>query len=861
MAVGPQNDTTPPLALAPVYQWNGTSWNNTLTLPVPLGPNPFTGVLYPGQAMSVSCVSSTFCMAVGYSGNLATGFADEWNGSTWSSEPLAVPSGASSYSLFAVDCLSPTYCQAVGEADGPPLNEQWNGTAWSVVPSAASGVGWLYAVSCGDASDCMAVGYAPDGTLASEQWNGSEWTRVSIPNEATGSEAQSLTSVSCPSASSCVAVGWYSFQVTPTSGGEAPIVDSWNGSTWSADQLPISLVAGLDDTFNSVDCYSVGDCVAVGSSYAYNQSSPPVVLSSQNGSWSEVGNSPIDPNGGTDASLSSISCVTGWACVTAGTAAAQRGNDIYFASTSDTTPNVPIPTITSPPTGSVYTPGQVVTTSFSCSDGIGGPGLSSCVDSSGSNSPGSLDTSNVGPHTYSVTATSTDGQSSTASIDYTVAEPPTATINSPAAGGTYLLNQQVLTSFTCSEGAAGPGLSVCVDSNGSKGPDGLLDTSSVGAHSYEVGVLSQDGLWGQTSISYTVVTQLAPSVSISAPASGGIYSQNQVVPTSFTCAEGQGGPGISTCVDSSDSTSPGVLDTSSFGTHAYSVTATSSDGLASTQSLTYTVAAPPTATIASPASGGTYVLNQVVATSFVCGEGLDGPGVSQCLDSNNQASPGHLDTSSTGTHTYSVEAESGDGLSTQTPITYTVVAPNVAPAVTVNPISQTGYAGATLTFTASASGTPTPSVQWQVSTNKGTSWSNAAGATSTSLTTAALTTTESGWEVRAVFTNAAGTATTSAATITVLRDVAPKVTLQPTNKTVRAGSIASFMATASGTPTPTVQWEVSSNFGSTWSNVAGATSTTLSFIATAGQNGWKYRAVFKNGGGSVTTRAATLKVD
>jgi hypothetical protein len=128
----------------------------------------------------------------------------------------------------------------------------------------------------------------------------------------------------------------------------------------------------------------------------------------------------------------------------------------------------------------------------------------------------------------------------------------------------------------------------------------------------------------------------------------------------------------------------------------------------------------------------------------------------------------------------------------------------VAPTVTLNPVTQTGYAGTTLTFTANASGTLTPTVQWQVSTNKGVSWVNDAGATSTSLTTAPLTTTESGWEVRAVFTNAAGTATTSAATITVLKDVAPKMTLQPTNVTVKAGTTASFTATASGLPTPNV---------------------------------------------------------
>ncbi len=200
------------------------------------------------------------------------------------------------------------------------------------------------------------------------------------------------------------------------------------------------------------------------------------------------------------------------------------------------------------------------------------------------------------------------------------------------------------------------------------------------------------------------------------------------------------------------------------------------------------------------------------------------------------------------------------GTATSTAATLTVNSPT-PPTITTQPANQTVSAGQTATFTAAATGSPTPTVQWQVSTDGGGTFSNVSGATSTTLSfTTALS--QNGNQYRAVFTNSAGTATTTTATLTVNNSpTLPTITTQPANQTVTAGQTATFTAAATGSPTPTVQWQVSTDGGGTFSNVSGATSTTLSFTTTLSQNGNRYRAVFTNAAGTATTTAATLTVN
>jgi len=89
----------------------------------------------------------------------------------------------------------------------------------------------------------------------------------------------------------------------------------------------------------------------------------------------------------------------------------------------------------------------------------------------------------------------------------------------------------------------------------------------------------------------------------------------------------------------------------------------------------------------------------------------------------------------------------------------------------------------------------------------------------------------------------------------------PVITIapQPVSQTVCAGSSVTFSAAASSTSIPSVQWQVSTDGGSVWNDIPGATSTDLTFTANSSQNGHQYRAVFSSGSRATST-AATLTV-
>ena len=202
------------------------------------------------------------------------------------------------------------------------------------------------------------------------------------------------------------------------------------------------------------------------------------------------------------------------------------------------------------------------------------------------------------------------------------------------------------------------------------------------------------------------------------------------------------------------------------------------------------------------------------------------------------------------------------GTRVQVKDTITIILENascVPVSITTQPANANACAGSNTSFTVVAAGT-TPAYQWQLSTDGGTSWNNIPGATSATLNIASVTAAMNNYQYKVIVTNACPSTLTSAvATLTVTN--AAGISTQPANSIVCVNSAANFSVVASGSNL-TYQWQLSTNGGANWSDIAGATAAayTIASTTTAMHNNQYHVLVFSCGPVATISNAAVLTI-
>jgi 6-phosphogluconolactonase (cycloisomerase 2 family) len=238
------------------------------------------------------------------------------------------------------------------------------------------------------------------------------------------------------------------------------------------------------------------------------------------GALSEVPGSPLTPSGPTSASLA-----FGRSGGLLAVANVDPDNTVSMYSVPH-----PAARIASPAANGIYARNQSVPTRFACADAPFAPGLTSCADSNGATtSPGHLDTTAVGHHTYTVTATSRDGQTGSASIAYTVAGAPKIQLVTPANGFDYQKTPKAL--YRCKDGAFGPGIASCKGTvrNGRPVPHRPLNPFKLQtSETFTVTAISKDGQKTVETVHYWVGVPLTLTLNVT-PSQAGTKSHPEPV--------------------------------------------------------------------------------------------------------------------------------------------------------------------------------------------------------------------------------------------------------------------------------------------------------------------------------------------
>lgn len=285
----------------------------------------------------VKCVSPTSCVAVGWSsgGSVDVARIIAWNGSTWSNQPVPLPTGSTGSRLYGVSCVAAGSCMAVGyfnnaSGNARPLVMYLAAGSWTLgqAPFADPGppvyAPWavMRGVACvGSLTKCWAVGGYLDNNNQHQYliyyWEGSHWNLQYAPAPGGVLDATFLD-VSCNTAGGCAASGYYQ----STSSNYAPVLSTYAGAGWNPAVLP-SVSSSLS-ILNSVSCPEAGYCLAGGLYYDTQERSESLSLqpastgappwapwSSQQVPWYASATT-------TNGRIDGVSCLSGTSCVSVG---------------------------------------------------------------------------------------------------------------------------------------------------------------------------------------------------------------------------------------------------------------------------------------------------------------------------------------------------------------------------------------------------------------------------------------------------------------------------------------------------------------------------------------------------------------
>ncbi len=268
--------------------------------------------------------------------------------------------------------------------------------------------------------------------------------------------------------------------------------------------------------------------------------------------------------------------------VTATTLSGQRSGastSRSAASSADLFTYAPSVSISTPASGAAYTQGQTLTAAYACS--VYATGASSCSASVANGA--AIDTSSLGTHQFSVTATDANGVATTSTSTYTVIAPPSVNITGPAPGGVYVEGKTVSAAFSCATTSP----ATITSCSGSVANGAAIDTTTIGTHHFSVAATDSNGVTTTETLGYTVVAP--PAVTITTPAGGALFLRGQSVNAAFQCSV----PAPDRIEACSATTAQGTpIDTRTVGQHQFTITATDVAGVSEQLTVVYTVVAP-----------------------------------------------------------------------------------------------------------------------------------------------------------------------------------------------------------------------------------------------------------------------------